>query len=71
MDGNRDLNEAAEGNPIAIEAWNRQQEYLAWASANATSLCPTGSARAVLTQQRALFLDIHGQNHEEQWTEFG
>ena len=69
MDGNRGVNEAAGGDPIATAAYVAQREYLQWASTNATTLCPL--REFTTTPQRALFLDLHGQSHVEGWTEFG
>ena len=69
MDGNRGVNEATGGDPIATAAYVAQREFLRWASTNATTLCPL--REFTRTPQRALFLDLHGQDHAEGWTEFG
>ena len=60
LDPNREIVEAAQGNPQAEQAWD---EFHGWITA----------ARAAVTTQFAagLYLDVHGHGHPNNWTELG
>ena len=60
LDCNRDIPEAAAGNPYAEQAWHEYQGYLE-------------RARQTVAQQhgRGLFIDLHGHGHKPQRLELG
>lgn len=60
IDCNRELQEAAAGNPLAERAWHEFQDYI-------------DTARATVTKQqgRGLYIDLHGHGHAEQRLELG
>lgn len=60
LDANRSLDEAAEGNPIAAQAWHEHHGYIA-------SACAT----AAKTHGAAFFIDLHGHSHPEPRIELG
>lgn len=71
-DGSRDVNQAAQGNLVAIEAFHHQQMFYDWAATNATIAPVCGhTGPSPLPRRRAMFFDIHGQVHSENWIEFG
>jgi hypothetical protein len=60
LDCNREIVEAAAGNPLAEQAWREYQGFLDEAQ------------RAVIEQHgRGLFIDLHGHGHKEQRLELG
>jgi hypothetical protein len=60
LDPNRNIEEAADGNPDAEKAWNRFQGYI-------------DSASALVTGEfgKGLFIDLHGHRHLIRRTELG
>ena len=60
LDANRDIEEAAQGDPVAEEAWHEYHDFIDQAERYAT----TGF-------DRALYLDIHGHGHLVQRVELG
>lgn len=60
LDANREIKEAAQGNPTAEMAWHEYHEAIRVAE------------RAVMaSHRRGLYLDIHGHSHEKQRVEIG
>jgi hypothetical protein len=60
VDCNREIKEAAAGNPLAEQAWQEYQGYL------------DAAHKAVVNQQgRGLFIDLHGHGHPTQRLELG
>lgn len=60
LDANRNIDEAAQGDPIAEAAWEEYHEFIRHADHYSTQAFG-----------RALYLDIHGHGHEEQRVELG
>jgi hypothetical protein len=60
MDANRDLAEAAQGNPEATRTW---QEFHSWTE--------TAMAGVRASHPRGLYVDVHGHGHEVQRLELG
>lgn len=60
LDANRDLEEAAQGNPEAARAW---EEFHAWTE--------TAMALVRASHARGLYMDVHGHGHEIQRLELG
>jgi len=60
LDANRDLEEAAQGNPEATRAW---REFHAWTE--------TAMALVQASHARGLYMDVHGHGHEVQRLELG
>lgn len=60
LDANRGIGDAADGDPIAEEAWNEYHNFIDIAKATITE-----------DQERGLFLDIHGHAHDIQRIEVG
>ncbi|CAN5787635.1 hypothetical protein BH23GEM11_BH23GEM11_14200 [soil metagenome] len=60
MDANRDLAEAAQGNPEATRTW---REFHSWTE--------TAMASVRASHPRGLYVDIHGHGHEVQRLELG
>ncbi len=60
LDANRNIDEAAQGDPIAEAAWEEYHQFIEEAEAFSTQAFG-----------RALYLDIHGHGHEEQRVELG
>jgi len=58
MDANRDCEVATFGVPEAEVAWHAYHRCIEHACSS-------------VSQDRALFVDVHGQNHAEQWIELG
>jgi hypothetical protein len=60
LDANRDLVEAAQGNPFAERAWAEYHEFI------------DAAKRAIVTAYgHGLFIDLHGHGHEIQRVELG
>ena len=59
LDANREKNEATFGNATTLAAYNLYHAYIDYAK---SQIDPT---------KDGLILDMHGQSHSEQWTEFG
>jgi len=60
LDCNRDMKEAAQGDPVAEKAWTEYHAFIRMAEA------------AVLTSHpHGLYLDIHGHAHDKEWVELG
>ncbi len=60
LDANREVMEAAQGNPFSEYAWSEYHEFI-----------DSAKARAVPLGGRALFIDLHGHGHVEQRIELG
>lgn len=60
LDPNREVIEAAQGDPIAIQAWNDFHGFITTARAAVTADWGGG-----------LFIDVHGHGHPEGWVELG
>lgn len=60
MDANRDSLEAAQGNPLALQAWQDYHYFIDYAKQKITN-----------TYGRGIFLDIHGHGHTIQRIELG
>jgi hypothetical protein len=60
VDCNRDLEEAAQGEPTAVATWRRYH-----------GAAEQMRKQVVRQHGTGLLLDIHGQRHEEGWVEFG
>lgn len=60
LDGNREVAEAAAGNPIAVKAWTEYHDFIARAL-----------AAAIAQNGRAFYIDLHGQNHRDRRIELG
>ncbi len=60
LDANRDIDEAAQGDPVAEEAWHEYHDFIDQAERYATTRF-----------DRALYLDIHGHGHLVQRVELG
>ena len=60
LDANREIVEAAEGNPEAELAWEEYHGFIERAR-----------AAVAATYGRGLYVDLHGQSHPENWTECG
>lgn len=60
LDANRDIGEAAQGDPFAEHAWHEYME-----------LVDSAKARVVATNGTGLFIDLHGHGHEIQRVELG
>jgi hypothetical protein len=60
LDANRDITEAADGNPIAEKAWEAYQMF-------------TDSAKASVVRQfqKGIYIDLHGHGHTAQRLELG
>lgn len=60
MDGNRNIDEAADGDPLAEQAWNDFHGFI-----NASKTCVTQ------TFGKGFFVDLHGHGHTIQRIEYG
>ena len=60
LDANREISEAAQGNPEAELAWHEYHAFIEKAR-----------QAVVDAYGRGLYVDIHGQSHPENWTECG
>jgi hypothetical protein len=60
LDANREVNEAAQGNPFADWAWAEYHAFIDTATAHSTSAFGDG-----------LYVDVHGHGHEVQRLELG
>lgn len=60
LDGNRNLSEAADGDPLAEQAWNDFHDFI-----EASKSCVTG------TFGKGFFVDLHGHGHTIQRIEYG
>jgi hypothetical protein len=60
LDANREIVEAAEGNPEAELAWTEYHGFIERAR-----------AQVAAAYGRGLYVDVHGQSHAENWTECG
>jgi len=60
LDANRDLEEGAQGNPVAIRTW---REFHAWTE--------TAMALVRASHPRGLYMDVHGHGHQVQRLELG
>ncbi len=60
LDANREIKEAAQGSPVAEQAWREYHGYL-----------QTAEQAVLATQPHGLYLDIHGHSHEKQRLELG
>jgi len=60
LDPNREVVEAAQGDPTAIQAWTDYHGFI-------------DQAKAVVTSHwgRGLYVDVHGHGHPEGWVELG
>lgn len=60
LDANRELTEAAQGDPKAEASWKEYHEFIE-------------RSRKQVTEQfgKGLYLDLHGQSHSEGWIEWG
>src|SRR5437870_345025 len=60
LDCNREIVEAAAGNPLAEQAWREYQVFI-----------DAAHAAVVERQGRGLYIDLHGHGHAEQRLELG
>jgi N-formylglutamate amidohydrolase len=60
LDCNREIVEAAAGNPVAEKAWNEYHAFI-----------DTALAAATAQAGKAFFIDLHGQAHKDQRIELG
>jgi hypothetical protein len=60
LDANREIKEAAQGNPIAEKAWHEFQGYV-----------KTALSQVSQKQQQGLYIDLHGHRHPEMLVELG
>ncbi len=60
FDANRDIEDAADGQPLIEEAWRTYHQFI-----------DSAKARVVLEFGKGLFLDLHGHGHTIQRTELG
>jgi N-formylglutamate amidohydrolase len=60
LDPNREVVEAAQGDPIAVETWKHYHDRIEQAEAEVKKRFPTG-----------LYIDVHGQRHKEKRVELG
>lgn len=60
LDPNRDLEEAAQGDPFAVQAWREYHDFIASARSSVLDAYPSG-----------LYLDLHGHGHPVARVELG